>query len=44
VNGIAQPSLALESLRKTEKLEGPEREKAEEMIARSLGTHSQVAG
>lgn len=37
-NGTAQPSLALENLRETEKLEGPEREKAEEIVGRALGS------
>lgn len=38
LNGTAQPSLALENLRETEKLEEPERKKAEEVIARALGS------
>lgn len=37
-NGTAQPSFALECLRQTEKLSLPEREKAEEVIAGSLGS------
>jgi hypothetical protein len=36
-NGTAQPSLALETLRETEKLEKSEREKMEEVLARALG-------
>ena len=38
LNGTAQPSLALENLQETEKLEEPEREKAEEVIAGALGS------
>ncbi len=38
LNGTAQPSLALENLQETEKLEKAEREKAEEVIARALGS------
>ena len=38
LNGTAQPSLALEHLRETEKLEELERKNAEEMIARALGS------
>jgi len=38
LNGTAQPSLALENLQETEKLEEPERGKAEELIARALGS------
>ena len=38
LNGTAETSLALENLRETEKLEGPEREKAEEVIAGALSS------
>jgi hypothetical protein len=38
LNGTAQPSLALESLRETENLEETERKKAEEVIAKALGS------
>lgn len=38
LNGTAQPSLALENLQEAEKLEKAEREKAEEVIARALGS------
>ncbi|KAI9448698.1 cytochrome P450 [Lactarius psammicola] len=38
LNGTAQPSLALECLRQTEQLSDPEREKAEEVIAGTLGS------
>ncbi|KAN0115759.1 cytochrome P450 [Russula decolorans] len=37
LDGTAQPSLALENLRDTERLEKPEREKVEEVTARALG-------
>jgi len=37
-NGTARPSLALENLQETEKLEGPEREKAEEVVAGALAS------
>ncbi|KAI0278749.1 cytochrome P450 [Russula aff. rugulosa BPL654] len=37
-NGTAQPSLALENLQETEVLEKAERGKAEELIARALGS------
>lgn len=49
LNGTAQPSLALECLRQTEKLGRAEREKAEDVIAGALGsmysagTHTTVA-
>ncbi|KAF8266320.1 cytochrome P450 [Lactarius quietus] len=38
LNGTARSSLALACLRQTEKLRGPEREKAEEVIAGTLGS------
>jgi len=38
LNGTAQPSLALENLKKAEKLEKADRVKAEEVIARALGS------
>ncbi len=38
INGTAQPSLVLDNLQETEKLEKAEREKAEEVIARALGS------
>jgi len=37
-NGTARPSLALENMQETEKLEGPERTKAEETITGALGS------
>jgi hypothetical protein len=38
LNGTARPSLALENLQEMENLEEPEREKAEEVIAKALGS------
>ncbi|KAI0274083.1 cytochrome P450 [Russula aff. rugulosa BPL654] len=38
LNGTAQPSLALDNLQETEKLEEPERGKAEELITSALGS------
>ncbi|KAI0253744.1 cytochrome P450 [Lactifluus subvellereus] len=37
-SGTAQPSLALEKLQETEKLSRPKREKAEQLIAKALGS------
>jgi len=37
-SGTARPSLALEGLQETENLRGPEREKAEEVLAGALGS------
>jgi len=38
VNGTARPSLALENLQETEKLQGEEREKADKVVAGALGS------
>ncbi|KAF8486347.1 cytochrome P450 [Russula ochroleuca] len=38
LNGTAQPSIALENLQETDQLDKPEREKAEQVIARVLGS------
>ncbi|KAI0302454.1 cytochrome P450 [Multifurca ochricompacta] len=38
VNGTARPSLALENLQESEKLDGPEREKAEKVITETLAS------
>lgn len=38
VNGTARPSLALDNLQETEKLQGEEREKAEKVVAGALGS------
>lgn len=38
VNGTARPSLALDNLQETEKLQGEEREKADKVVAGALGS------
>ena len=37
-NGTARPSLALDNLQETDKLPGPEREKAEKVVAGALAS------